>query len=515
MRFREAKGEQIDWLDARPETFSNFDFADQHFFSHNVLRRILSLARKLDYQSMLWERIDPGTSEEYQEEAGAMSLRRPDYSGSEVHRLSFFRSPPKVPPGSGDFLGYVVVKTDHVSEFDPLYTTHIQEAVIHPPRSGDDNNFIHCGRDYRIKTGVGDFDVHGVLYAQQNGFTSVCAHVALRSVLSCVLPDGDITCREINEICGVDHQSLLVGTKDGKGRGLMPDELEKVIRAKGLQHCFRLSHEPNDPNGVPYEGEFQKDLYGLIESRGPALLAFELEGGQGRHVIPVIGHTFNEDTWVVDANRHYFDQDLAYYPSENWLSSYVVHDDNFGPLHCLPRHYLQKKNFRLLMGGYPIQPQYDAPEAEAFGLDALTVIAKWVSSFATGWLGRFGSYALSKQLVLRTLLLERTEYLSHVSGLRDRKNHRLDTEVYSVLESKVPDQVYVIEASAPELFPASRQKFGEVVLDASVPPTELGWQDVIIMARLPSLVLFRGENGLQTCEVGLSGHTPLFSKCPT
>lgn len=58
MNFRAAQGSRIDWRDTRIEAgFSNFLFIDRQYRSHSVLRRIFSLARKLDCRSLLIEEI--------------------------------------------------------------------------------------------------------------------------------------------------------------------------------------------------------------------------------------------------------------------------------------------------------------------------------------------------------------------------------------------------------------------------------------------------------------------------
>ena len=58
MNFRQAKGKQIQRLDTGIEgNFSNFLFVDQHYASNPVLRRIFSLARKLQHHSLLIEEL--------------------------------------------------------------------------------------------------------------------------------------------------------------------------------------------------------------------------------------------------------------------------------------------------------------------------------------------------------------------------------------------------------------------------------------------------------------------------
>ena len=295
MDFRQATGKQLQWLDTGIEkNFSNFLFVDQHYGSNPVLRRIFSLARKHGYHSLVIDEIPETDCTTLANENKAMSTRRPDFQSSEVHRIAFFKSPPGQAPAKADFLGYVVFKRDFFTGQQPR--VHVFESVTPPFRGPEQNNFIHCRRNYEVNTSLGRFSVNGVLYAQQNDLTCVCAHVGLRSVLACVLTDCDISYERMNALAGIDHKTRQVGTGAG---GLAPADIEKILT--GLNLPFeKIVHEPSQQLHLPTE--YQRDLYGFIESGSPALVGFELDDptvgpiGGPRHVIPVFGHTFNEDT---------------------------------------------------------------------------------------------------------------------------------------------------------------------------------------------------------------------------
>jgi len=349
MNFRSAKGSRVKWLDTRIEAgFSNFFFIDVDYQSNAVLRRIFSIARKFEYQSLLVEEITEGECQLLLEENQAISLRSPDFQGSTVHRLTFWKCLPDKVPKPSDFIGYAIFKSDRFAGSSQP-NVYVFEAVLPPLRPESQNNFIHCQRSYLVQTIAGQFEVAGVLYAQQNDLTFVCAHVAMRTALACILPEGDITYARMNEFAGIDHQTRLVGN----GLGLQPEDLEAILQ--GLKVPYeKIIHEPKI--GLTLPTEFQRDLYGFIESGCPALVGFEQDDpnagpdGSPRHIVPVIGHTFNEDGWVPDAQRAYFGNQLSYYSSESWLSAYVLHDDNFVPYYCLPRHFLKKDNFRIILG---------------------------------------------------------------------------------------------------------------------------------------------------------------------
>lgn len=510
MDFRSAPGRRVEWLDARIQSgFSNFLYIDRQFRSHPVLRRLFSLARKHDYQSILVEEIAESECALFAEENEAIAKRSPDFSGSKVQRLSFWRCPPGEPTSADDFIGYAVFKSDtfgHSSRPED----HIFESVLPAVRAKKQNNFVHCARTYAVSTEAGPQSVTGVLYAQQNDLTFVCAHVALRTALSAILPDGDVTYATLNRLAGIDHTTRRVGRKEG---GLDPNDMEAIARGLGLA-CTKIVHEPLQGLHLPYE--FQPDLYGMIESGSPALLGFELHDPTAppdqvpRHIVPVIGHTFNDDAWVPDAQRHYFGNGLRYFSSESWLSSYVLHDDNFGPYYCLPRHFLTKDNFRIILGMSHRGASYSASDAETVGFNYLNAIAGLYQLDGQPWLDRFLIYTRQGLLILRTLLLDRADYVRHLGSLRDWEAHSIEPTAIAKIEAALPDRLWVVEASAPELFPSSRRKFGEVLLSAHLPlPKPLDFS-LLLGARLPGSFLLTAGGSLETIPVSLTGHSPLF-----
>jgi hypothetical protein len=407
MSMRSAPGKRLDWIDTRiEEKFSNFSFIDKHYRSHSVLRRIFSQAQQHKYQALLIEELSSTTCPLLAEEDAALRLRMADFKGSITHRLSFWNCPPDHPT-AGSFLGYVIFKSDYFSKRKhPM--DHIYEAVLPPMRLPTHNNFIHCQRTYAVNTVAGVQHVSGVLYAQQNGLTHVSPHVALRTALACVLPDGDVSYAHMNQLAGIDHQQHKVG--EG-AHGLGGAAIEEILRGLAVPY-EKVVHEP--ALNLHLQTEFQRDIYGSIESGCPALVGFELEdthagpSGRERHLVPVIGHTFNDDAWVPEAQRYYFGGNLGYYSSESWLSSYVLHDDNFGPYYCLPRHFLKKDNFRLVLGLKRYPTAFSASEAEHMGLVLLKAFALATSLVAQGdWYVRFAVYSKENLLVLRSQLMQK------------------------------------------------------------------------------------------------------------
>lgn len=509
MSMRLAEGTQTCWLDTRPETgFSNFLFIDRNYSAHPVMRRIFSLARKHGFQSVLIEHLDADKCPTITEENEALAIRQPNYTGSEVHRLSFFRCPPDSAPVLADFIGSVIFKADSFAGLaNPR--SHVYEAVLPPPRTSQENNFIHCCRRYDFKTALGNFSTCGALYAQQNDLTFVCAHVALRTALASMLPGGDISYAEINRITGVDHR----GTQVGGGAGLDPDQLEAVLSDLSISY-EKIVHEPKDNLFLPTD--YQRNLYGFIESGAPALLGFEVEdptappGHAGRHIIPILGHTFNEDAWVPEADRSYFAKGLSYYPSESWLSSFVAHDDNFGPYYCLPRNFLKKENFRLSLGLKHFPSIFGAVEAETLAFGYAQILSQYFDKTGLDWLDRFSIFTRLGSLVIRPQTVSKTDYILHLEGLKDWEGASMETPLRQSLVSTLPDYFWLAELSAPELFTATRHKFGEFIIAADKP--HAADLSLLLSARLPGYILMRSDGKLEVTPTALAGHTPLFAR---
>ena len=143
--FRDAKGKLLNWYDTRIEAdFSNFVFVDQNFYSNAVLRRIFSLARKLNFQSLLVEEISETDCSLLCEENEALSIRHSEYASSSVNRILFLKclKDAKKVVQKDDLLGYAIFKVDNLNGGkNPI--VHVFEAVLKPSRDEVGNNFIH------------------------------------------------------------------------------------------------------------------------------------------------------------------------------------------------------------------------------------------------------------------------------------------------------------------------------------------------------------------------------------
>jgi len=502
--------------------FSFFDFVDNCFPGLTSLKRIFSQIRQLEGKTMILEEIE--NSDDLIEENEDLEKLHCSLKKSKSFRLSFFSvtitNETELKTIKNDFfLGYAIIKQDRFSSSRQL--SRIYESVIsisHYP-----NNFIHGMQNWKCLILDEEFYIKGYLYAQQNHLTNVCAHVAIRSAVARYHPDGDISYREMNDIIGVDHVNKKATP------GLIAEDIIKILETSGA-NCFVGDFSNPIIPPVP----FQKYLYSSIESGCPAIVCFGVK--QGYHAIPIFGHTFNQDTWVPNADFSYFQigAGTQYIPSESWLSMFIGHDDNFGSNFCIPRRYLATKT----ICGYNTQPPEFCKEdsegvvyaigttpkavkmnpirAEAIGVEYLFMILNQVLDTSTVWCKRLQNYAKDSQLVIRPILITLEDYIFHLKNIKDWNGKLILNDVIEPINEIIESGLYwLIELSVPELFQANRRKIGEVLLRSDVESVYNRDFSEFVIARIPDrFVLFEGLEALtpkfKFIQTGMDSHVELF-----
>lgn len=280
-------------------------------------------------------------------------------------------------------------------------------------------------------------------------------------------------------------------------KGLTAKQIQAVLRGLGIAfRDFDYSQAtPEERKRYPY----QKFVYSGIESGVGALVGFRFSGpaikDEVRHIIPFYGHTFNKDTWAPEAERSYFrvGERLGYVPSEYWTSSFLGHDDNLGPNFCVPRLYMSPKQVvyavELLRSGMA----FGGAQAEVLSLQFLYSVLRQIDTGTNEWLQRLAHYAGRdvQRIVLRAIAVDRQLYVGHLSGERDWERHREGHRIVGVLQHFLPEHLWVVEVSVPELFPANERKLGDIVLDGGIKiSSDKKDRSNFVMARLPSVYLF-------------------------
>jgi hypothetical protein len=445
---------------------------------------------------------------------------------SQAHRVSFFANRFKRPSGiekasENDIIGYAILTQDQFPNDQGRW--RIYESVI--KKSCHVHNFIHGEQDWTCSVSGSQFTIPGYLYAEQNGITNVCAHAALRTATARFTPGG-LSYRRMNQLVGIDHK------RKKATAGLNSDQIVRILEHSGAR-CFVGDFTRKKAPPVP----FQKYIYNGIESGFPAIIFFGTTTSQDDyHVVPVFGHTFNQDTWVPTAETSYFGADTTPITSDSWLSMFIAHDDNWGSNLCIPRHYLQTKlhpvsnhtrsrggahasvqSVAYIIGTVPKQVELSPLRAEAIGADYLfTILPQLPNTDTNKWSSRLLEFAKKNQLVLRPLLISGSEYASHLQRIADWRYKQIKRNLITDIRNAFQDRpLWMIELSVPELFSANKRKLGEVLLRADAKVGTQRELNSFFLARLPGYFSLYKQGGPSKPEYkfvpsGAEDHVELF-----
>ena len=176
--------------------FSNFDLVEKRFCEIQPMRRILSqgrihLARTIVIEDGLHDASD------LQEEDEDILALRPGFKLDEIEacRVSFFsvvvtkETIGTIPEEA--FIGYAIYKNDAIR-------ARVYESVF--ATSPHENNYVRGAPSWTCNVAGREFTIEGYLYAQQNGVTNSCAHVAARTVATTFL-GNDLNGMKISDKC--------------------------------------------------------------------------------------------------------------------------------------------------------------------------------------------------------------------------------------------------------------------------------------------------------------------------
>ncbi len=454
--------------------FSFYAEADRYEapLHNHPLHRTFSLARKLRVRTLVRQNIS--ADQWLLQENDVVSKVVGAQCTSSAWRLSFFREPfshpediQEVPADS--YIGYLVVVRTQTPVQDKPLIVFVREAIIEAPALL--NNYIHSSGRFVTRLAGRDFSVAGSYFCQQNGVTGLCAHAALRTILTDLsLPrKPPVTDAQINQAVG------LVPGRDPLG--LNPVQIVGALKAFGFNAvCHDFFEDP-----VVEYGAF---VHPFLESGLPALLAFSLEEAREGHIVAVIGHTLNTDLWYPEArlgyplvfpSRKYF-----YTPACYWVDNLIVQDDNYGIYTCVSTRCLSKATLPHLdprsrclyaFGVLPRRSNRGPVNAEYNAVIVLTTELEFLQHLRTPWLHELKRAALdpSRGPVVRTLLMSREEYAKHAEGLEDQNGGRLSEPYVAVLRAMLPPRFWMVELTIPDLYTANRSKLGELLFDLKRP----------------------------------------------
>lgn len=508
--------------------FSNFDFIELNYGKVPSIRRLFSLSRAFRGKTLVVEDI-PAVGIVAEENA-EIRRRYPNHKMGGLQRLTFWRTSfdsefDLANQQGKNLLGYAILKQDIVPthpEGNRKNQWHVFESVF--VKYPHVHNYVHCARTFELRVGLKKprrFEVEGVLYCQQNGLNKACAQVALRSLLEPFMPRG----KQLSY--GQIHRLAKGRDKDfDPGKGLVSVRIERVLKGLGFRKDeYSLVDYEHSPS-LRRTHKYQNYLYTGLESGTGALLGFKLTGPKAppkRHIIPVFGHTFNQDAWVSNAEAVYFNVGrLKWIQSQAWLGNFIAHDDNFGPNYCIPRLYVTPWQVQYVLAIHPKGVRQEGVAAEVIGARYIHSLLRdaRLGVVSNKWLQRLMEYGTRNQIVLRALTVSKREYCSYLFKVTDweyRHEHRMIPNALNKLDY-LPEHLWVIEVSIPELFPMNKRKLGEMVLDATRKASPEPNFETFLFARLPGSYWFvtgmdrKGKPNFDWRPSRIESHTPLLTK---
>jgi hypothetical protein len=151
-------------------------------------------------------------------------------------------------------------------------------------------------------------------------------------------------------------------------------------------------------------------------------------------------------------------------------------------------------------------------EAETLAFGYSQILSNAFQKTGIDWLDRFCVFARLGSLVIRVQTMTCSDYVSHLAALKDWSGDTLEANSKDDLEKSLPESFWMAELSAPELFSATRHKFGEFLIAADRPFSN-DLLSLLLAARLPGCAVLRDRGGqLRPEPTRVKGHTQLFTR---
>ena len=380
------------------------------------------------------------------------------------------------------YLGFAVLR--------PLKEQRIVYAVIKPLVDKNDppKSFVLCQETFPVEVNTKDgipqtLEVCGFPFMQQDGQAGCCAHAAL------IMADRFLVQRrnkgkpeeEKEKPHFLEEISKLLSVVPGEGRkiptsGLRPIEISEALagmKYSPLVYEYVKGRTPAFPS--------ERVIYHYLESRIPVQLV--IPTAAGRHVLTVIGHSFDPDVWWALAHEPYYKGRPSggdYHCSTTWIGNFIVNDDNFGPYLTIPKEYLwpyEESGQLVVAVPLPLHVNMEGESAESYSNYLLSwevnprridipkaLTENKISKDTCDLYELMWDHYRRNDLVLRTFLLDSETFREkHVP-------HHLKDDYNKV---RLPEKIWLTEISIPELFCQPRLRLGEIVIDPTAPSTPL------------------------------------------
>jgi len=477
---------------------SGADFAQLHnnYGNSKAIGRILAMVEESGCETIVIEE-DP-QEKEYKTEYEKFYNKVFTVNSKCVERLHFFEGLIEqledIVENDTRYLGYCDIR--------PLRPPSISGALLDQKIFIKKNNkflFLVCKRFFDVPFNGKRLKVEAFPYVQQDGRIIRCAQAALTSISTFYGKEQvgpDFT--EIASKIPTGHRAI-------PSSGMTGQQIGVSLEALG-QEAVLYEYWGDDSKDVPLQHR-EQIIYRYLESGIPVLVG--VVAGSEMHALVIVGHTFTPDSWGAQTQTDYFGHPktgFIYHCCTNWIERFVVQDDNLGPYTLILSDFLQYYGCKLIAVGLPPGIYCMAEDAEAFVGDLLCPrmhnITNTFDHFreehlknkkkfhpeTNFWYEEFKKHTRQDELVLRTYLRTAEEWKDAARILDSY------SEYEDLLEQlPLPERVWVVEISWPQIFRHCRRLCGEIIVDTTdqitpgIPTLDQGW----LWMHIPGLVLWR------------------------
>lgn len=502
---------------------------------NSPLHRLATLARKQGAKALVIDDASDLPCVAF--EIGALDESYGGGGAAEAYRFSFLSEIPEGEDigtvGEGALIGLCILINYRAPGSEAFCTSFVFEAFFATPSLEDGqpllNNFINCEAAFTVDVRGRAFTIRGLYYAQQNGITSVCAHACIRMATRTMFP-----ARRSPSTQEIDKQVGDASSADGMRVEQIADALAYFTGADIAQvNCDGLQ-----------AGEYASILTAVADSGDIALLVFKTgpkgefgeveeasdQGPQANHVVVVFGYSRNSDEWHPQAMPEYSGAPSARHsPASAWADHFIIHDDNFGPYLTLSSRALEADpsvEADHIIVVRRLKTNFDAHVAEAASAIILTQATQFFADDAPDnrWLNYLLRYA--KPFVTRPVLLTRDEYSAHLSSAVAHDGSTVGAQILEKVVNQLPEILWMVEFTVPDLYTGNHSKLGEVLLDANLANAETFSEERFTGIRVPSRFMlarpgvgedalgFEGRTQRQVVDFPLTSHIGQFERNP-
>lgn len=355
---------------------------------------------------------------------------------------------------ASDYIGFTVIRPTQVNSigrtlFNPSQITKLQGLVCHTP--------------YKSHLFGAELVINGFPYISQDTDVTICAHAAtwmtFRYYSERYSAYREIYPYEISQLSSDVSRGRLVPSK-----GLTALQITEIFSNYGFYPEIYLLEQ--------YKSTFYRLLYYYIESGIPVVACLHKK----QHAVTLLGHISDYTRTAVNQN------------SEDYLTGYIVNDDNHLPYQLILRDGLQKQgycsNFVVEdIDGF-IVPLYEKMYLSAEHIEGLVDSLLNDQPFGVNYLS---------SLVTKDILIKRIFLTSSKSYKAARRRAPLPFDLQrNYIEMQMPKFVWVCELSLAGLYP-QKQVVGEIIFDATANHED---RFSFLAIHYPDFILFNDRNKL-------------------